>query len=251
MARYIAVANQKGGVGKTTTAVNLCASIALTRRTCLLIDLDPQGNATTGLGIEKKPHNGAYLLLSNPHRATDAIVHTQCKGLDIVPSGPRLADAQPKHAVTADNVLRLKASKPELTTLYDYVIVDCPPSVGFFPANALSCCDSVLVPIQCEYYAMEGLAQILSRIRSAKSNFNPHLEVEGILLTMYEPSAFSNEVAEEVRAHFDDLVYETAIPRNVALAEAPSHGQAIFDYDHRSRGARAYLELAKEVLKDG
>ena len=251
MARFIAVANQKGGVGKTTTAVNLCASIALAGRTCLLIDLDPQGNATTGLGIEKRSRRGTHLLLSAPHRAKEAIVQTQCKGLDMIPSGPGLADAEPRHGSIADRALRLRASKPELTTLYDYVFVDCPPSVGFFPANALSCCDSVLIPIQCEYYAMEGLAQILSRIRSAKTRFNPQLEVEGILLTMYESSAFSSEVVEEVRTHFEDLVYETIIPRNIALAEAPSHGQAILDYDHRSRGARAYLELAKEVLNNG
>lgn len=251
MARFIAVANQKGGVGKTTTAVNLSASVALAGHTCLLIDLDPQGNATTGLGIEKRSRRGTHLLLSDPHRATEAIVQTQCKGLDMIPSGPRLADAELRHGSIADSVLRLKASRPELNPLYDYVFVDCPPSVGFFPANALSCCDSVIVPIQCEYYAMEGLAQILSRISSAKSKFNPQLEVEGILLTMYESSAFSNEVVEEVRAHFDDLVYETTIPRNIALAEAPSHGRTIFDYDHRSRGARAYLELAKEVLNNG
>jgi len=251
MARFIAVANQKGGVGKTTTAVNLCASFALARHKCLLIDLDPQGNATTAVGIDKESPRGAYSLLTNPYRAKEAIVSTGLRGLDVVPAGPSLASAELENAAGPDRTLRLRTAKGQFADMYEYVFVDCPPSVGFFPDNALNCSDSVLVPIQCEYYAMEGLAQLLSRVASAKAKFNPQLEIQGILLTMYEPSAFSREVVDEVRRHFGDLVYRTRIPRDIALAEAPSHGLSILDYDHRSRGARSYLELAKEVLSNG
>ncbi len=249
MARFIAVANQKGGVGKTTTAVNLCAAAALTGHNCLIIDLDPQGNATTGLGVDKKPRDGAYLLVTSPQRAIETTVRTRIKRISAVPSSPTLPDAE--NSPLPDRALRLRASKQLLAPFYDYVFVDCPPSLGFFPTNALNCCDSVLVPIQCEYYAMEGLTQILSQVAAIKRTSNPDLEIEGILLTMYEPSAFSEEVIDEVQSHFPDLVCETKIPRDIALAEAPSHGLTILDYDHRSRGARAYLELAKEVMDNG
>ena len=247
MARFIAIANQKGGVGKTTTAINLSAAVALAGRKCLVIDLDPQGNATTGLGVDKRPHQGSHLLLSNPRRARETIVPAAF-GPDLVPSTASLTEAEAELSTLPDRVFRLKASKSELSRSYEVVFVDCPPSTGFFPSNALACCDSVLVPIQCEYYAMEGLTQILSGISAVRARSNPELELEGILLTMYEPSAFAKEVVAEVRAHFKDLVYKTKVPRDVSLSEAPSHGLSILQYDPRSRGARAYIELAKEIL---
>lgn len=250
MGKFIAIANQKGGVGKTTTAINLAAALSMAGRTCLIIDLDPQGNATSGLGIDKKPHEGSHLLLTNTARAIEAIVHSPIARLDLIPSTTTLAEAETELAPMPDRVLRLRAAKRDLGQRYDVVVIDCPPSVGFFPSNALSCCDAVLVPIQCEYYAMEGLTQILSGIGTIKARLNPQLRLAGILLTMFEPSTFAREVVSEVKGHFGDLVYKTRIPRDIALAEAPSHGLPIFQYDPRSRGARAYIELAKEIMRN-
>ena len=248
MGRFLAIANQKGGVGKTTTAINIAAALVMAGKKCLIIDLDPQGNATTGLGIDKKPYQGSHLLLTNASKAIEAIVHSEITGLDLIPSTTTLAEAETELASLPDRALRLRAAKKELAQRYDLIVVDCPPSVGFFPSNALSCCDLVLVPIQCEYYAMEGLTQILSGIAAIKAKLNPQLRVTGILLTMYEPSTFAKEVVSEVRGHFAELVYDTKIPRDIALAEAPSHGLPIFQYDPRSRGARAYIEVAKEMM---
>jgi len=250
MPRVIAVANQKGGVGKTTTALNVSAALALAGKRCLLVDLDPQGNATTGLGMEKKRREGAYLLLADHSKAAAAIVPSGVKNLDVVPSSPNLGEAEAQLASQPNRHLRLKLAKPQFEKAYDFVFIDCPPGTGFFPANALACAESVLIPIQCEYFAMEGLTQILSNISAMRNGSNPQLEVESILLTMYEPSAFAREVVTEVRSHFSDLVCDTVIPRDITLAEAPSHGQSIIDYAPRSRGARAYLELAKEILND-
>jgi len=248
--RFIAIANQKGGVGKTTTAINLSAALGLAGRRCLLIDLDPQGNASTGIGAEAKPHEGAYRLLTDPSRAADQVVPTNASGVDVISSTSDLAEVE-NHISGPDRHLRLRMAREVIDNRYDYVLVDCPPSVGFFPTNALCACDTVLVPIQCEYFAMQGLAQILSNISLMKRRLNPGLEIEGILLTMHENSAFAAEVVSEVKNHFSDLVYATKVPRDTALAEAPSHGQTIVEYDHRSRGARAYMELAKEIEQNG
>jgi chromosome partitioning protein len=217
---------------------------------CLIIDLDPQGNATTGLGAEKRPRQGSHLLLAQPELYSEALVQTDTDNLSLIPSSSNLVEAESEFANASDRLVRLRPARKLLDEEFDFVLIDCPPSSGFFPTNALACYDAVLVPIQCEYYAMEGLTQILSTISRLKQRFNPQLEIEGILMTMYEPSAFADEVVAEVNGHFGESTYKTRIPRDLALCEAPSHGRTILDYDHRSRGARAYIELAKEVLAD-
>jgi len=250
MGHYIAVANQKGGVGKTTTVVNLASVLSLVGKKCLIIDLDPQGNATTGLGLEKRKQSGSHLLLSEPHTASETVKASNLKNLDIVPSSPSLSEAELELGSMPDRHLRLKASRSCFEHSYDFILVDCPPSTGLFPLNALYACDDVLIPIQCEYYAMEGLTQILSNIAAVNAQYNPHLRVLGILLTMYDGSEYSSEVASEIRSHFHEIVFSTVIPRDTTLAEAPSHGLTITDYDPRSRGTRSYIELAKEILNE-
>jgi chromosome partitioning protein len=245
----LAVANQKGGVGKTTTAVNLAASLAAAEHSCLLVDLDPQGNATSAFGVDgESPHIYEALLGEVP--LLEAVRTTELDFLHVVPSGTDLVGAEIELVDVEARELRLRRALAPAAALYDYVVIDCPPSLGLLTLNALTAADAVLIPLQAEYYALEGLArltQTLSRVRQA---LNPDLELEGIVLTMFDRRAnLARQVADEVREHFGERVYETVIPRNVRLSEAPSHGKPILLYDVRSAGAVSYLRLAEELLK--
>ncbi len=250
MARIIVIANQKGGVGKTTTAINLSASLAAVERRTLLIDSDPQGNATTGLGISKDPARRTLyhaLILSDP--MSKVIMKTQVEGLDIIPSDKNLAGAAVELVVAENREYRLKGIIQEIRPQYDYIIIDCPPALDLVTLNALVASDSVLVPIQCEYLALEGVSDLLDTLMRIRRTLNPSLAIEGIVLTMYdERTTLSKQVAEDLRSFFGAQVFNTVIPRNVRLAEAPSHGKPIMFYDIHSRGAEAYVQLAKEVV---
>ncbi|MCZ0717623.1 ParA family protein [Aerococcus kribbianus] len=253
MGRIIAVANQKGGVGKTTTTVNLAAALAYNDKKVLLIDSDAQGNATSGLGIPKaEVAYDIYDVLVNEVPIRDAIVASSRENLSVVPATIQLAGAEVELTSLPRREARLKAALQPLIQDYDYIFVDCPPSLGHLTINAFTAADSVLIPVQSEYYALEGLSQLLNTIQLVQKHFNSTLKIEGVLMTMYDARTnLSNEVVEEVRKYFGDKVYQTLIPRNVRLSEAPSYGQSIIDYDIRSRGAEVYLELAKEVLANG
>ena len=251
MARVISVANQKGGVGKTTTSVNLSASLAVAEQKTLLIDIDPQGNATSGLGIPKEKISGKsiYHSLINGVNIQDLIVDTDLDFLKIVPSDLDLIGAEIELVSIPDRELQLKKVIQEVRDGFDYLIIDCPPSLGLITVNALTASDSVLIPLQCEYYPMEGLSQLLKTIRLIKESLNPGLKIEGILLTMVDKrNNISHQVTEEVRKHFSTLVFNTVIPRNVRLSECPSFGKPIILYDASSRGAESYLELANEII---
>lgn len=249
MGKIIAVANQKGGVGKTTTAVNLSAALAQLKRRVLLIDCDPQGNATSGLGIDKTSlEQSVYDVLVDRANLGDIIIHTDYE-LDLVPAVMDLAGAEVELVEAEDKLYRLKNAIRPIKGIYDYIIIDCPPSLGHVTLNALTAADSVLLPLQCEFYALEGLSQLMSTIEMVREQFNPELSIEGLVLTMYDGRTnLSQQVEAEVRSHFPDQVYETKIPRNVRLSEAPSYGQPIFAYAASSKGARAYKELAREVV---
>jgi chromosome partitioning protein len=250
LARIIVIANQKGGVGKTTTAINLSASLAAVERRTLLIDSDPQGNATTGLGISKDPARRTLyhaLILSDP--MSKVIMKTQVEGLDIIPSDKNLAGAAVELVAAENREYRLKGIIQEIRPQYDYIIIDCPPALDLVTLNALVASDSVLVPIQCEYLALEGVSDLLDTLMRIRRTLNPSLAIEGIVLTMYdERTTLSKQVAEDLRSFFGTQVFNTVIPRNVRLAEAPSHGKPIMFYDIHSRGAEAYVQLAKEVV---
>ncbi len=250
MTRIISVANQKGGVGKTTTTVNLGASLAYEGKKVLLVDIDAQGNATSGMGIRKPDVKvDIYDVLVNEVPIQEAIAPSSRENLDIVPATLQLAGAEIELTSMMARESRLKTALNEIKEQYDYIFIDCPPSLGHLTINAFTASDSILIPVQCEYYALEGLSQLLNTVRLVQKHFNPDLEIEGVLLTMYDARTnLGAEVVEEVRRYFQEKVYDTIIPRNIRLSEAPSHGLSIVDYDLRSKGAEVYQALAKEVL---
>ncbi len=253
MGRIIAIANQKGGVGKTTTSVNLSACLAHIGKKVLLIDTDPQGNATSGAGINKGDvQNCIYDILIDDVAMKDAILPTKVPNLDCVPATISLAGAEIELVSTISREVRMKHAIQEVKEEYDYVIIDCPPSLGLLTINALTASDAIIIPVQCEYYALEGLSQLLSTIRLVQKHLNDQLVIDGVLLTMFDARTnLGIQVIDEVKKYFQDKVYKTIIPRNVRLSEAPSHGEPIIIYDPRSRGAEVYLELAKEVVHNG
>ena len=251
MGKVIAVANQKGGVGKTTSVINLTAALGKAGKKCLLVDVDSQGNSTSGLGINKREVEcSVYDLLVGDGRASEAILKTQFKNVYLIPSSIDLAAAEVELAESQDRTLKLRQSLAAIRDQYDYILIDCPPSMGLVTLNAFSACDTVIIPIQCEYYALEGLSQLTATIRQVKRLYNPVIELEGILLTMYDGRLrLTEQVEAEVRKHFPDKVYDTVIPRNVRLSEAPSFGMPAIYFDASSRGAKAYTALCKEFLK--
>lgn len=253
MARIISVANQKGGVGKTTTTVNLGACLAYFGKKILLVDIDAQGNATSGLGVRKSDvEKDIYDILVNETLVKDVVLPSSRENLWVVPATIQLAGAEIELTSQMARESRLKQALEKVKDDYDYILIDCPPSLGHLTINAFTASDSILIPVQCEYYALEGLSQLLNTVRLVQKHFNPELKIEGVLLTMLDARTnLGYEVVDEVKKYFRERVYKTIIPRNIRLSEAPSHGLSIIDYDARSRGAEVYLELAKEVLANG
>ena len=249
MAKVIAIINQKGGVGKTTTAVNLSALLGAMGQRVLMIDLDPQGNTTSGLGMEVDDKS-IYEVIMGRMKLTDVMEETEFKNLSIAGSDVRLANAELELVEVEKREYRLKTAVQSVQQDFDFIFIDCPPSLGLLTINALGAADSVLIPIQCEYYALEGVASLMNTISRVKKTINPHLEIEGVLLTMLDGRTnLGLQVVDEVKKHFKKQVYATVIPRSVRLGEAPSHGEPIHVYDKRSAGCVAYVHLAKEVLK--
>ena len=250
MGKIIAIANQKGGVGKTTTSVNLAASLGVLEKKVLLIDADPQANATSGLGIDvDEVSTGTYQLLEHTTNAKEAIVKTETPNLDIIPAHIDLVAIEIELVDKDEREYMLKKALEEVKDDYDFILIDCAPSLGLLTLNALTAADAVIIPIQCEYFALEGLGKLLNTIKSVQKVHNPTLDIEGLLLTMYDSRLrLSNQVVEEVQKHFNNMVFETIIQRNVRLSEAPSYGESIINYDASSKGANNYLSLAKELI---
>jgi chromosome partitioning protein len=251
LGKIIAIFNQKGGVGKTTTNINLAASLAMRGKKILVIDIDPQGNTTSGLGVSKKEltYSVYDLLTRNDVAASEMILHTATENLDIIPANVELAGAEVELVMMESRESRLKDAIETIKDRYDYIFIDCPPSLGLLTINSLTAVDSVLIPIQCEFYALEGVSQLMSTIDIVKKKLNPKLEIQGVILSMFDGRTnLSIQVVEEVKKYFKEKVYTTVIPRNVRLAEAPSYGMPIFEYDPRSTGAAAYDEFADEFL---
>lgn len=255
MGKIISLVNQKGGVGKTTTSINLAASLALLGKKILLIDLDPQGNATTGVGINKGDINkSVYDLLRGTAMVDEVVLKTEFKNLWMIPATIQLAGIdielieKSKVSPGFRKAYQLKEHMEGVKEKYDYIIIDCPPSLGMITTNALTASDSVIIPVQCEFFALEGITQLLNTIMLTQKNLNPNLDLEGVLLTMLSKSNLGLDVIEEIRSYFKDRVYDTIIPRLIRLAEAPSHGKPIVTYDPKSKGSEAYINLAKEVI---
>ena len=251
MGKVVAIANQKGGVGKTTTAVNLASALGKAGKKVLMIDIDPQGNATSGLGVNKREISvSTYNLMIADAKAQDVLIDTGFENLHLLPSNMDLAGVEIELVEMQERCYRLKQAIAPLKQSYDYIFIDCPPSLGLITLNGLAIANGLLVPIQCEYYALEGLSQLVSTVRQVKRMYNPDIEIEGVLLTMFDSRLnLTTQVLSEVKRYFPDKVYRTVIPRNVRLSEAPSYGQPIQYYDQASKGAGAYDDLAKEFLK--
>ena len=250
MGKIISVANQKGGVGKTTTTVNLCTILAKKGKKVLLIDADPQGNATSGLGVEKEVEFSTYDILVNDAEMKDAIQDTIIKNLKVCPANMSLAGAEVELVSMMSREQRLKEKLDEIKEKFDYIFIDSPPSIGLITLNSFTASNSVLIPVQCEYFALEGLGQLINTINLVKKHLNKEIQIEGALLTMYDVRTnLSNQVVKEVKKYFNEKVYKTVIPRNVRLSDAPSYGMPITEYDPHSKGAKSYTKLAKEFLK--
>jgi chromosome partitioning protein len=251
VAKVIAIANQKGGVGKTTTAVNLSSCLGFKGKKVLIIDIDPQGNTTSGLGVDKRNINKSiYDVLINDDKIQNALVNTSIENLKLCPSNIQLAGAEVELVSVISRETRMKVALSEIRDDFDFILIDCPPSLGLLTVNSLTAADTILVPIQCEYYALEGLSQLMDTVRLVQKHLNPVLDVEGVVLTMFDARTnLSIQVVEEVKKHFKNKVYRTVIPRNVRLSEAPSFGLPIILYDPKSKGSECYLELAEEVIE--
>lgn len=251
MGKAIAIFNQKGGVGKTTTNINLAACLALKGKKVLILDIDPQGNTTSGIGVSKRNLTDTVynILIDNEYDTKKAIIHTEVDNLDLIPASVDLAGAEIELVGIEGRESSLKMGLDQVRDEYDYIFIDCPPSLGLLTINSLTAVDSVLIPIQCEFYALEGVSQLVSTIRLVKKSFNPKLEIQGVILSMFDGRTnLSAQVVQEVKKYFGDKVYATVIPRNVRLAEAPSYGMPITEYDPKSKGAEAYMDFAEEFL---